>query len=278
MGRESDKSGPYASLNDQWVGYDDVVSVQKKASYVVKSNYGGVAAWTVDLDDFLNKCCTENFPLLRAINREFGRLTTSISNDCTKPPSPVTPVAPIMAVTEENGMIVATTPAHTHTTWPTWTEATTKPTTKWTTTTSRSTSTTRRTTTSTRRPTTTTATTTSTRRPTTTPTTTTTTTTTTRKPTVTTRRTTTTTRRPSTTTRPTEGTTIPVPAIIRPDPSDGESCTGPEYRPDPMNCNAYYRCALGELTKYYCAGGLHWNHQNLGCDWPDNAKCIYGEG
>lgn len=29
-------------------------------------------------------------------------------------PSPVTPVAPIMAVTEENGMIIATTPAHTH--------------------------------------------------------------------------------------------------------------------------------------------------------------------
>jgi chitinase len=53
----------------------------------------------------------------------------------------------------------------------------------------------------------------------------------------------------------------------------GAPCNAGEYLPDPSNCNAYYRCILGELKKEYCAGGLHWNTQSKVCDWPSEAKC-----
>lgn len=52
-------------------------------------------AWTIDLDDFHNKCCMESFPLLRAVNRAFGRLKDKKPSapDCTRPtvstPSPI---------------------------------------------------------------------------------------------------------------------------------------------------------------------------------------------
>lgn len=51
------------------------------------------------------------------------------------------------------------------------------------------------------------------------------------------------------------------------------SCETGQYLPDPKNCNAYYRCILGELKKQYCAGGLHWNKDRNICDWPADAKC-----
>lgn len=63
----SGKSGPYATDGSQWVGFDDVNSIAKKTKYVINNGYGGIAAWTVDLDDFSNRCCLEPFPLLRAV-------------------------------------------------------------------------------------------------------------------------------------------------------------------------------------------------------------------
>ncbi|KAL0268223.1 UNVERIFIED_CONTAM: hypothetical protein PYX00_010248 [Menopon gallinae] len=52
-----------------------------------------------------------------------------------------------------------------------------------------------------------------------------------------------------------------------------EFCEPGKYYPDPENCNAYYRCLLGELVKQYCLGGLHWNPETNVCDWPESAKC-----
>jgi hypothetical protein len=52
-----------------------------------------------------------------------------------------------------------------------------------------------------------------------------------------------------------------------------QPCEPGQYLPDPQNCNAYYRCVLGELRKQYCAGGLHWNKERKVCDWPKEAKC-----
>ncbi|KAH8410070.1 hypothetical protein KR009_005602, partial [Drosophila setifemur] len=66
------RSGPYALLGDQWVGYEDPASVEAKTRYAINNRFAGVAAWTVDLDDFQNRCCSESFPLLKAINRAMG--------------------------------------------------------------------------------------------------------------------------------------------------------------------------------------------------------------
>lgn len=37
--------------------------------------------------------------------------------------------------------------------------------------------------------------------------------------------------------------------------------------------NKIYRCISGELSKQYCAGGLHWNRNKNICDWPASAQC-----
>lgn len=78
-----------------------------QARYILNSGFGGALAWTVDLDDFLNRCCQENYPLLRSLNRGLGLLRDSApaSGDCTKPPTPVTPPAPTLTTGVDTGGI-----------------------------------------------------------------------------------------------------------------------------------------------------------------------------
>ncbi|XP_044316703.1 probable chitinase 10 isoform X2 [Drosophila rhopaloa] len=238
----SRRSGPFAMLKDQWVGYEDQASVEAKARYAAKNNFAGVAAWTVDLDDFQNRCCSESYPLLKAINRGLGRLNSEppTRTNCERPPSVVTPVPPKMTTISSDSS-AGLEPNHDHTTY---------------------------------RPslnTSTTATLSTTKRP---------------KP-LTTSNTinaistlswwSSTTRRPSgptsTTTRPTY-TTIPVPAVIYP-VVQAINCESGKFYADLKNCNAYYHCIIpGELRQQFCPGGLHWNNEAKGCDWPSSAQCI----
>jgi chitinase len=266
----SGKSGPFAFSKTQLVGYEDKASIETKAKYVIDSGFGGMAAWTVDLDDFLNRCCGESFPLLRAINRGLGRKVDKSTSGCTRPQKPVTPVAPVMTIPEESGlyrppstpaMISQTSPASS-TIW--WSPTTTKPTTTRTTT--------RRATTT--AATTTTATTTESTTP-----------ETTKKPSTTrrtTRRTTKTTTLASTTEEaaeeaPAEAILIPPPGISMPISLPGNGCIDGEFKPVESNCNAFYQCSLGELVQQYCAGGLHWNNVVMSCDWPSSAMCLETE-
>lgn len=55
------------------MGYDTTESVSAKGEHILQSGYGGATLWTVDLDDFLNRCCSESFPLLKSINRALGQ-------------------------------------------------------------------------------------------------------------------------------------------------------------------------------------------------------------
>lgn len=261
----TDKSGPHASYRNQWVGYEDVSSVTRKAEYVVKSGFGGIAAWTIDLDDFQNKCCYEDFPLLRAVNRVLGLLKTRApkgSGNCQRPDAPVTPVAPVMTVAPENGGGVI----HDHTKWPEWkpTEATiasSEAAPIFTTTTTTTTTTTKPMTWWSQ----------PTPRPTSKPT---------NKPTP--KPTTSPTNKPVTwwtqstvTSKPISSTPdyIPVPVNVMPVIVQGETCQPGEYRAHPNNCKIYFRCVYDKLTALECAGALHWNARDKHCDWPDNAKC-----
>lgn len=161
-GREaSQKSGPFAMLNDQWVGFEDYDSVAAKAKYVLDTGLGGIAAWTIDLDDFSNRCCSEAFPLLSSINRVFNRISTSKPSgvNCQKPPEPVTPIAPVTTTVGPDG--VPGPGLNEHTTWPSWNPSgtTSKPSSEFTwwptqstTTTTKAPSTTTTTTTTTERP------------------------------------------------------------------------------------------------------------------------------
>ena len=58
------------------------------------------------------------------------------------------------------------------------------------------------------------------------------------------------------------------------EPQEPTKCDVGQYTPDPVNCNAYYRCVLGELKKEYCAGNLHFNTERGICDWPESAHCV----
>ncbi|KAB7504487.1 putative chitinase 3 [Armadillidium nasatum] len=61
--------GPYAYLGNQWVGFDDVKSIQMKAEYVKQMGLRGAMIWALDFDDFVNRCLCDSYPLLKTINR-----------------------------------------------------------------------------------------------------------------------------------------------------------------------------------------------------------------
>lgn len=243
----SGKSGPYATDSSQWVGFDDVEAVTKKTSYAMNEGYGGIAAWTVDLDDFSNRCCQGAFPLLSAINRACGRIKTPAPvNDCTRPTPPVTPTPPLMVATVDTG--AAGIPASqstlgdvasqsTTSSW--WTQPST--TSAWWT-----------------QPTTTKR----ASRPTSSPST----------ITSTTRRTTRSTPRTTTSRYDEELTAVPVPVNVQPIAVEGK-CEPGEYRPHPIRCNEYLVCSNGGLLTQYCPSGLDWNSRNKHCDWPASAQC-----
>ncbi|XP_060530054.1 probable chitinase 10 [Cylas formicarius] len=237
---------PYAYYNDQWVGYENIDSVRAKVKYVKDRKFGGVVAWTIDLDDFSNRCCNGPFPLLRSINRELNRIIDSSTvEDCAKPPPPSTPAPPEVTTgidsgasehDHHTGTSVATSAETIMTWWPTsstenwWSRpssSSVKPSTSpwWTTS-----STTAWWTTTTK---------------------------------VTTSKPSTTSRRP-----PTAAPTLP-----NHEPPIKKKCHPGQYLPDDNNCNAFYRCVGGELQKQVCGGGLHWNRNKNTCDWPSAAKC-----
>ncbi|XP_029168632.1 probable chitinase 10 [Nylanderia fulva] len=287
--------GPSARFEDQWVGYEDRESVYAKGKYITANGYGGAMMWTVDLDDFQNRCCSESYPLLKAINRALGRLSTSVSENCQRPPQPVTPQAPTLTTHSDalDGAPRPTTPMTTTstkaTTWPTWTEkpSTTTTTTMWPSwtwssqkpssetldettkpswtqkpSTSRSTTTTQQTTSSTWPSWTWSTEELSSKIPeeTTKPS-------WTQKPS-TASSTTTTQQTTKTTTQPTSTTTEE--SILT---TSGTNCTSGEYYSDPTSCSNYYRCDRGELKREQCAPGLHWDAKRHLCDWPSAAKC-----
>lgn len=53
------------------------------------------------------------------------------------------------------------------------------------------------------------------------------------------------------------------------------TCEHGKFYPDSHKCDAYYRCNWGQMMKFQCPGGLHWNNQILTCDWPSGVKCSH---
>ncbi|KAI8791222.1 chitinase-3 protein 1 [Biomphalaria glabrata] len=67
---ESQKA-PYMVYGNQWIGYDNQVSLREKVRYIRQNNYGGIMLWELSFDDFNGSFCREGkFPLLTAINDE----------------------------------------------------------------------------------------------------------------------------------------------------------------------------------------------------------------
>ena len=228
--------GPYAhsATDKQWVGYDDVSSIAKKAEYVKIKDYAGAAVWTLDLDDFNNICCLGASPLLNMLSESL-RGVGSTRGGCGKPATPVTPPPNrVETTTYDDGSNNGGWKPDPPKIEPVLAETTRRPTT-----------TTRRPTTTTRRPTTTTR-----------------------------KTSTETSDwdsgdydyqgewKPSTTT-----------TTKRPDSGSQKHCIEGLYYDYPKDCQKYYRCVNGKLTLQACAGGLFWNSDAGMCDWVDKVQC-----
>ncbi len=59
---------PYAYKGNDWLGYDDVESVDYKARYAKDNGFGGAFIWSVETDDFKGKCGQGINPLINRIS------------------------------------------------------------------------------------------------------------------------------------------------------------------------------------------------------------------
>ncbi|XP_074529567.1 acidic mammalian chitinase-like [Halichoeres trimaculatus] len=65
-----DQMVPYATKNNEWVGFDNKESYETKVRYMQEQKFGGAFVWALDLDDFSGKFCGEGpHPLLSHLRK-----------------------------------------------------------------------------------------------------------------------------------------------------------------------------------------------------------------
>ncbi|CAH0715007.1 unnamed protein product, partial [Brenthis ino] len=104
---------PYAIQGQNWVSYDDADSLTAKIDYALKYNISGVMVWSIETDDFHGICDSEDFPLLRSINRAVGRsilppptLTPPISSTTVT----TTPISTTISENPNTTVVITTVP------------------------------------------------------------------------------------------------------------------------------------------------------------------------
>ncbi|XP_063223025.1 chitinase-3-like protein 1 [Bacillus rossius redtenbacheri] len=95
-----DQKVPYAFSGNQWVGYDNVQSIQLKSQYVKDKNLGGAMVWAVDTDDFKNVCGEGKNSLLQAINDILKGATPPAEQPATSAPKTTKPPRPTSATAQ----------------------------------------------------------------------------------------------------------------------------------------------------------------------------------
>uniref|UniRef100_A0A182SA33 chitinase n=1 Tax=Anopheles maculatus TaxID=74869 RepID=A0A182SA33_9DIPT len=63
----SEQQVPYAVRNNQWLGYDDLLSIQQKVKYLLDLGLGGAMVWSLETDDFRGVCGGGKYPLMNEI-------------------------------------------------------------------------------------------------------------------------------------------------------------------------------------------------------------------
>ncbi|CAH1797506.1 unnamed protein product [Owenia fusiformis] len=86
---QRDQLVPYAFKGDQWFGYEDLLSITKKAEYIKQKGLGGAFVWSLDLDDFNDICETGvKYPLLKRLRAALDDYRPRNTVDYIRPQSP----------------------------------------------------------------------------------------------------------------------------------------------------------------------------------------------
>lgn len=64
---DEEQAVPYAVHGDQWVGFDDELSIRNKVKWLNEQGYAGAMVWALDMDDFKGVCTPKKYPLIRAM-------------------------------------------------------------------------------------------------------------------------------------------------------------------------------------------------------------------
>ncbi|ROT64165.1 chitinase 5 [Penaeus vannamei] len=78
--RDTHMVSPFAYRERQWCGYDDVQSVETKASYIVSLGLAGAMVWSIETDDFHGNCHAGPFPLITTIRTTVHSAMPSLSS------------------------------------------------------------------------------------------------------------------------------------------------------------------------------------------------------
>lgn len=221
---------PYAYHGDQWVGYEDENSIGIKMDFIREHGYGGGMIWAIDLDDFTG-VCGEKHALLKTMNNKLKDYQVTVPDPSTLTTTPKPAI-----------------------TW--WSQATTKPITKTTTSSpsvSSSTPSTPVTNSVEKNESTLIPDSSSSKNP-----------------------------DLSSTVEPDSNSTIKMNSSTTSAPEstnepDQDSnnqikCSTQEFIPHPTDCTKYYWCVHGDKRTLSCPSGTMWNPQNNRCDWIENVN------
>jgi chitinase len=69
-GYDKEQQVPFAYKDDQWVGYDNQESIEKKCYFIAKQRLAGAMIWSLDFDDFTGAFCGQGkYPLLTKVKK-----------------------------------------------------------------------------------------------------------------------------------------------------------------------------------------------------------------
>ncbi|CAF0980571.1 unnamed protein product [Rotaria sordida] len=79
---DKEQEVPFAYKDDQWIGYDNEKSIEKKCYFIAKQRLSGAMIWSLDLDDFNGSFCEQGkYPLLTKIKKTLEKLQKPIKNN-----------------------------------------------------------------------------------------------------------------------------------------------------------------------------------------------------